>query len=189
MTNRGYIVGGFASHKIYYLPLKYILATRGFDVDLMHPGPGGFNIWPLKMFEDNANGTIPQKEPVFLIGHSLGGIQAVWAAYTHSNVERVITIGSPLYGSPWQTYEDGIRTLLAVPKSEFDRFQNEIVPAVSSKIVTISCPYDIMAPVERCQVKGAKNYIVKTREEFVTTSHLVIPYLQESLNIIEKELT
>lgn len=189
MTNRGYIVGGFASHKVYYLPLKYILDSRGFDVELLHPGPGGLNIWSLKTFEEEARKGLPKDKPIFLVGHSLGGIQAVWTAYLYPNVERVITIGSPVHGSPWQMYEDGIRTLLDVPKCEFDRFKNEIVPAVSSKIVTISCPYDIMAPVERCQVEGAKNYIVKTREEFVTTSHLVIPYLQESLKIIEKELS
>jgi hypothetical protein len=45
-----------------------------------------------------------------------------------------------------------------------------------------------MAPVEKCVVLGAKNYVVDVQETFVPTSHLLIPYLSSSLNIIQREL-
>lgn len=187
---RGYIIGGFASLKQFYIPLRYLLNKRGLDTELMHPGPLGLNIWPLAVFEQNALATLSKsKEKFYVIGHSLGGIQAVRLAELYpKRVEKIFAIGSPLLGSPWQVYEDGIRSLLDVPKEEFDRFRNEAVPRFADRIVTIASPRDIMAPIDKCSVPGAKNFVVDTGEEFLSTSHLVIPYLTTSIKIIVSEL-
>jgi len=189
MLHRGYLIGGFASWKYYYLPLTYLLEKQGLIVNLLNPGPFGVNIWPLATFEKEARKVLERESEVFLIGHSLGGIQAVWAASLFpEKVKKIFAIGSPLYGSPWPVYEDGIRTLLDVSPERFDHFRNTIVPSFASRLVTISCPHDIMAPVDKCSVPGAANYIVKTGDDFVATSHLIIPYLSASLSIIQKEL-
>lgn len=187
---RGYIIGGFASLKQFYIPLRYLLNKRGLNTELMHPGPLGLNIWPLAVFEQNALATLSKsKEKFYVIGHSLGGIQAVRLAELYpKRVEKIFAIGSPLLGSPWQVYEDGIRSLLDVPKEEFDRFRNEAVPRFADRIVTIASPRDIMAPIDKCSVPGAKNFVVDTGEEFLSTSHLVIPYLTTSIKIIVSEL-
>jgi pimeloyl-ACP methyl ester carboxylesterase len=186
----GYIIGGFASLKWYYAPFMYLLKKRGLTVELLNPGPLGLNIWPLSVYEAEVKKAFAHIDaPIFLIGHSLGGIQAVWAAAMFPQlVKKIFAIGAPLYGSPWPIYEDGIRTLLDVTPEVYDKFRYEIIPQFASRLITISCPHDVMAPVEKCVVPGAKNYVVDVQETFVPTSHLLIPYLSSSLNIIQREL-
>lgn len=188
---KGYIIGGFASLKHFYIPLRHLLYKHGLNTELLHPGPLGLNIWPLATFEQNAQSTLSKSRGKFyVIGHSLGGIQAVRLAELYpKRVEKIFAIGSPLLGSPWQVYEDGIRSLLDVPKDEFDRFRNEVIPRFSERLVTIASPRDIMAPIDKCSVPGAKNFVVDTGEEFLSTSHLVIPYLTASIKIIVDELS
>lgn len=85
MCREGFIVGGFASAKWYYKPLQWWLTDEGFSVDFIHPAPRfdllGLNVWPLEVFLSNAVPAI-EKMPgeVFLVGHSLGGIQSILLA-------------------------------------------------------------------------------------------------------------
>lgn len=185
---RVFVIGGFGTFKQYYIPLRYLLSSKGITLELLHPGPLGLNIWPLRMFEKSTYPLISSlKEPVTIIGHSLGGIQAVRLAELYPDkIKKIIAIASPIHGSPWPVYENGIRTLLDVPTEEFDRFREQVVPSVAQKLVTISTPHDMMAPIDKCTVEGAKNYVIDTGEDFQSTAHVVIPFLV--VDVIEKEL-
>ena len=183
------IAGGFASIKWYYLPLKWQLEKAGFTTALFHPGPGGFNVWPLDVFLRNAVSVLDQvREDVYLVGHSLGGIQCVYLADLYPDkVRRVFTIGTPVWGTPQKMYEDSIRTLLNASEETWTRFQNEIVPRQASKMVTVSCENDILAPRPVCAVEGASNYVVVADEDGVSASHLLLPYLDATIKIITEE--
>src|SRR5882724_13456403 len=182
MLSHGYIIGGFASLKIYYWPLQYLLKKHGLDVELIHPGPLGLNIWPLSSFEAEISRILDTLDhPIFLIGHSLGGIQAVWSAHSHPDkIQKVFAIASPLHGSPWAVYEEGIRTLLNVSLERYNEFKHIMLPSVAPKLITISSMSDVLAPIGQCAVKDAKNYSIEVGDEFIATCHLIMPYLSAS---------
>jgi hypothetical protein len=200
MCREGFIVGGFASVKWYYKPLQWWLEREGFRVQFIHPGPRldllGLNVWPLEVFLSNAIpavNTLP--EDCFLVGHSLGGIQSILLADLFpEKIRKIFAIGSPVWGCGLQMYEDAIRTLLNVPPAEFERFQKEVVPRNASKIVTVSCEDDLLAPREKCVIDGAKNYVVENsavdpygRMKGLSSSHLLLPYLAATIKIISEE--
>lgn len=186
---RALITGGFATVKWYYLPLKRALMQAGFDAELIHPGPLSLNIWPLEMYLSNAFRLIQSiDDDLILIGHSLGGIQSILLADMFPDrIKRVFAIGAPVWGCPVKMYEDAIRTLINVPEIEFDRFQQEIVPRVADRLVTISCENDTLAPTPCCLVETAKNYCVQADSAGVSASHLLLPYLPVTVSIIAQE--
>jgi pimeloyl-ACP methyl ester carboxylesterase len=193
MCREGLIVGGFASVKWYYKPLQWGLQKEGFDVEFIHPAPRfdvfGINVWPLEVFLANA---IPAVNAIpgdlFLVGHSLGGIQSILLADLFPDkIRKVFAIGTPVWGCPLQMYEDAIRTMLNVPQGELERFRQEIVPRNAKKIVTVSCEDDILAPRPKCAIEGATNYVVTADETGRSSSHLLLPYLAATIRIISEE--
>lgn len=188
MCRVGFVAGGFASVKQYYYPLKWYLEKEGFEISFLHPGPLGLNVWPLEVFLANARPVI-EKAPdsIFLIGHSLGGIQSIYLADMYPKIKKVFAVGSPVWGCPMKMYEDSIRTMLAVPETEFRRFQEEIVPRNASRVVTVSCENDMLAPKTKCVIEGASNYVVEADEEGLSSSHLLLPYLSSTIKIIADE--
>jgi hypothetical protein len=194
MCREGFVVGGFASVKFYYKPLQWWLAQEGFSVDFIHPSPRfdllGLNVWPLEIFLHNAVPAVKKKTgDLFLVGHSLGGIQSILLADLFPDkIKKVFAIGSPVWGCGLQMYEDAIRTLLNVPADEWRRFQEEVVPRNAHKIVTVSCEDDILAPRPKCVIEGAKNYVVDAEgPQGLSSSHLLLPYLAATIKIISEE--
>jgi pimeloyl-ACP methyl ester carboxylesterase len=193
MCREGLIAGGFASVKWYYKPLQWWLEREGFHVDFIHPSPRydilGLNVWPLEIFLSNAIPAVNAiKDDVFLVGHSLGGIQSILLADLFPDkVRKVFAIGSPVWGCALQMYEDAIRTLLNVPQPEWERFQKEVVPRNAHKIVTVSCEDDMLAPRSKCAIDGAANYVVTADEQGLSSSHLLLPYLAATIKIISEE--
>lgn len=193
MCREGFIVGGFASVKWYYKPLQWWLAQEGFSVDFIHPSPRfdilGLNVWPLEIFLTNAVRAIENtRDDLFLVGHSLGGIQSILLADLYPDrIRKVFAIGTPVWGCPLLMYEDAIRTLLNVPPVEWERFQKEVVPRNAKKIVTVSCEDDMLAPRPKCVIEGASNYVVTSDEQGLSSSHLLLPYLSATIKIISEE--
>lgn len=177
---RGMVIGGFALQRWYYAPLQRILRAEGLDVSVLNPGPLGLNVWSLETFLSYA---VPQLEGVdYLIGHSLGGIQSILLADLFpEQVQRVFTMGSPVWGTPIKLYEQAIMRLLGVTPELFAAFQEIIVPRVASKLVVLSSKEDIIAPETSCVVNTARNYTVDG-------DHLLIPYRRETRSIIRAEL-
>jgi hypothetical protein len=193
MCKEGLIVGGFASVKWYYLPLKTWLEREGFRLQFIHPAPRfdllGINVWPIEVFLSNASVAVNNAtDDLFLVGHSLGGIQSILLADLFPDkIKKVFAIGTPVWGCPLKLYEEAIRTLLNVPSNEFERFQKEVVPRNASKIVTVSCEDDNLAPREKCVIDGATNYVVTADEQGLSSSHLLLPYLAATIKIISEE--
>jgi hypothetical protein len=199
MCKEGLIVGGFASVKWYYLPLKTWLEREGFRLQFIHPAPRfdllGINVWPIEVFLSNASVAVNNAtDDLFLVGHSLGGIQSILLADLFPDkIKKVFAIGTPVWGCPLKLYEEAIRTLLNVPSNEFERFQKEVVPRNASKIVTVSCEDDNLAPREKCVIDGATNYVVENSADpygsikGLSSSHLLLPYLAATIKIISEE--
>lgn len=186
MRCEGFIIGGFASVKWYYKPLQWWLKREQLEFDLIHPGPFGLNVWPLDTFLSYACSAIERTQgDLLLVGHSLGGIQSIYLADLYPDrIRKVFAVGTPVWGCPQKVYEDSIRTLLNQPIKEWERFQQEIVPRQASKLVTISCENDLLAPRSVCVVAGATNYVVTADNEGLSSSHLLLPYLNATLRII-----
>ena len=190
MCREGFLIGGFASITFYYKPLQWWLAREGFSVEFIRPGPLTLNVWPLDRFFEIARPVLEKApDPVFIIGHSLGGIQAIMLADMFPKVKKVFTVGTPVWGCSVKMYEDAIRALLIVPDELWDRFHNEIIPRQANKIVTISCKDDLLAPQEKCVIEGAlANYVLQTDEVGASSSHLLLPYLTSTVKIITDEI-
>jgi pimeloyl-ACP methyl ester carboxylesterase len=193
MCREGFIVGGFASMKWYYKPLQWWLQKEGFHVDFIHPAPRfdllGLNVWPLEIFLANAIPAVNSiSDDLFLVGHSLGGIQSILLADLFPDkIKKVFAIGTPVWGCPLKLYEEAICSLLNVPPEEFKRFQQEVVPRNAKKIVTVSCEDDMLAPRQKCVIEGASNYVVTADDEGISSSHLLLPYLTATIKIISEE--
>lgn len=189
MCHQGLITGGFATLSYYYLPLRWYLRQAGFEADFIHPGPLALNIWPLETYLRNAVDALSAIDgDCFLVGHSLGGIQSVLLADLFpEKVKKVFTVGSPVHGCPVKLYESAILTLINVSQAEFEMFQQEVIPRVANRIVTISCENDTLAPSEVCAIEGAANYKVEADDAGISASHLLIPYLPATVQIISEE--
>lgn len=189
MCRRGLIIGGFATSKYYYKPLQWRLQQAGLDVSLAHPGPFALNIWPLEIFLANTMATLESiDEDVFLIGHSLGGLQALYLADRFpEKVKRVYTIGTPIWGCGVPIYEEVIRTLVNVPENEILRFREDLIPRVASRVVTISCDTDNLAPSPLCVIPGAQNFHLKIEDISHSMAHLLLPYVSATLGIIRED--
>lgn len=178
---RGMIIGGFASQRWYYTPLRHLLRRDGLDVSVLDPGPLGLNVWSLETFLSYA---VPQLVGVdYLIGHSLGGIQSILLADLFPDqIQRVFAVGSPVWGTPIKLYEQAIMRLLGATPEVFRLFQEEMVPRVAHKLVVLSSKEDTVAPETACVVNAARNYSVDG-------DHLLIPYRHATRSIIRAELT
>ena len=105
-----------------------------------------------------------------IVGHSLGGINAVFYAASHANVAHLILIGVPVLGSAWlklaryleHTIEHYVPILhdLAPGSSllaEFDHALMQVAPTVTC----IEAVFDIfVVPAGACHVPGAHDYLI-----------------------------
>jgi esterase/lipase len=174
-----FIVGGFATFGVYYAPLRRCLAERGIDATILSPGPLGLNVWSLAVFDRYTRPIVEAARESILIGHSLGGLQALWLADQMQSVRRVVAIGSPVHGSPWIGYEAGVKSLLGVNDAIMADFRNRVVPRAAKRLVTISSAMDDIAPPDSCIVDGADNLVV------VDLDHILLPFVEPVLSMIE----
>lgn len=180
-SRRVVIIGGFATLTAFYLPLRRQLSHLCRPI-ILSPGPLSLNIWPLEVFKQYAEPMIEKGGPVTVIGHSLGGLQAIWLAAHHTQVKRVVTIGSPVFGLAWPKYELGIRALLGVDSDFIERFRSDIVPRVAHKLATIASDADDIAPPEACHVPTARNHTVCGKD------HILLPYYPDVVSLVSQEL-
>jgi pimeloyl-ACP methyl ester carboxylesterase len=189
---KAYIIGGFGSTIFYYLPLKKRLERLGVSCNIISPGHFGLNIWSLRQFEERAAKILLESPgKISLIGHSLGGIQAMWLAFNYPDkIDKIFAISSPVQGSPLKMYEGVILRILDVPKDLWTAFQQTGLQVISSKIVTLSSSKDLIAPTESCMIKGAKNYQININVSCLTPSpHILIPFLPLTAKCIVSEIS
>jgi pimeloyl-ACP methyl ester carboxylesterase len=182
MVGGGVVIGGFATFGQYYIPFRRRLAQRGVAVSIMSPGPLGLNIWPISVFQRYAEKILADPSVTVFIGHSLGGLQAIWLADQMPNVRRVIAIASPVHGFPWPSYETSVRALLGASDDFMAKFREETVPRVAPRLTTIASPADDIAPPTLCTVDGAENHL------FDGLDHILMPFAEPVLSLITHEV-
>lgn len=187
------VYGGFSATKYFYAPFRKRLQNAlSTSVDLAHPAPWwdlfGFNAWPAQYtiadFEQRVAAFPPQS--VTLIGHSLGGYQALVSAFRHTElIDKIYLLACPIWGSPHaeRGYEYAIRQVMHVS----DKFVEQIrqfSTRIARRIVTIYYRADMLAPEICCYIPGARNYCIGE-----TGSHLLFVYARPVISIIQKHVS
>lgn len=119
---------------------------------------------------------------IVFVGSSLGGIVALNYVRKNGwkNVDKVITIASPLHGT-WVAllgyFSRSARQML--PNSTFMRRFNVDTIKNKSKIFTLSARFDEVVGKSSSRIDGAKNANLKT------SGHQLIQVSKETLNTIE----
>lgn len=182
------VLGGFLSPPMYYTPLGRVLARRGYAVHFDE----GLNAKPIKA---HVNELCERLEgiaasyggPVQIVGHSLGGLQAMAVLLERPDlVGRVVAVASPVMGgTPWRPLQRLVERVLRVRPGEA-RLLECRVGAYGERITTISWAHDVVAPPESCAVPGATNVIVRTlaRAERTLASHAGVIFMRGVLRVV-----
>jgi pimeloyl-ACP methyl ester carboxylesterase len=182
------VLGGFLSHPLYYAPLGRILGRRGHDVyfdDAFNAQPLGPHVAKLA---ERVDAIVDRAgAPLRIVGHSLGGIQAMavladrpWA------VAQVIAVASPVAGGArWQPLQRFAERVLRVRTRDARALLQRLAPLVE-RITTISSPQDPIAPPAACTVAGATNVVLSTlpRPDRTLASHGGVIFMRTAVRII-----
>lgn len=182
-----YIHGLNSSHRSF----KFISTLMGRDDDVFVDYDSR---QPLEASVQQVLKQIPKKQPVVLVGHSLGGVIAlVIAARKLVNVERVITISSPLGGSRFATWArwvaSGIpllgditphsRHILEIKTAMIDVPVFSII-STGGSLPTSTEPNDSVVSVSsQTAFKGAKKFEVKA-------NHFEVLMHERTVEILKK---
>lgn len=192
---RGIIIGGYASIRWFYYPLKSWLMEQGVDCEILPHGFFGWNVGDMGRFLGEASEIVlAQTEPIFLIGHSLGGLQSMWlASHFPKNIQHVFAIASPICGLENSTQQENFLHALNVTNEQFVALRDVHVPHIKNRITTVSSEKDIVCPANQCYIEGADNNVVEMTERErrlfpALSTHLVLPYLNATKQCILKRL-
>ena len=156
------VLGGFLSHPAYYAPIGRTLGRRGYVVHFDE----AFNARPLLAHVAELRERVDRivqasGAPLRVVGHSLGGIQAmVLLMEMPETIGQVIAVASPVVGgTPWRPLQRLVERVLQVRAEETEMLRRRLVP-YAHRIVTISSPHDLVAPPATCAVEGAANLVL-----------------------------
>lgn len=175
------VLGGFLSHPYYYAPFGRVLGQQGYAVHY----DDVFNAQPFKphvtALASRVNGLAAAAgEPVRVVGHSLGGLQAAALLLECPGaVAQVITIASPIVGgTPWRPLQRLAERVLGVHADETATLRAGIAP-YADRVTTISSPHDLVAPPPVCTVPGATNVVLSTvpRRDETLASHIGVVFM------------
>lgn len=182
------ILGGFLSHPYYYAPFGRVLGQQGYAVHY----DDVFNAQPFKphvtALAARVNGLAAAAgEPVRVVGHSLGGLQAAALLLECPDaVAQVITIASPIVGgTPWRPLQRLAERVLDVHGDETATLRTGISP-YADRVTTISSPHDLVAPPSVCTVPGATNVVLSTvpRRDETLASHIGVVFMTTVARIV-----
>ena len=150
----------------------------------------GFNLGPsLELFETLSRRVLDVRErygePVVLVGWSLGGVYAREIAKRHPDaVAKVITMGSPFSGSPYDNNAWRIYHLVTGHSVEEPPIEADIPVKPPVETVALWSPRDgIVAPRASCGRPGERDRAVSIR-----CSHVGFPNSPECLRAVLREL-
>lgn len=186
------IIPGFSATPEFYSPLAGFLREKGFNASVVNMGDEIIqaNIFSLldavEILKKNINSAF-EKYNIYpiLIGHSLGGLQALLMLRYFPKTPQVIATGSPLMGSDLKFLENFIRHVLKVPPN-IESYFNILLPHLpdfANHIVTISSWSDKVAPPDRCRLSLAYNVVIRQSDE-ILNCHIGLPFLQRTKEII-----
>lgn len=182
------VLGGFLSHPAYYAPLGRMIARRGHAVHF----DGAVNVQALRphlaaLGEQVAELADRAGASVRLVGHSLGGLQAMaLLAERPDVVGDVVAVASPVAGgTPWRPLQRLAERVLGVGAADATTLREALAPHVG-RITTVSVPGDLVAPPERCALSGARNVVLSTlpRPDRVLETHTGVIFMRSVLHVI-----
>lgn len=187
------IVPGFLASAKFYAPLVDFLKNRGICAMVAEIGDPmfGFNCLSadksLALLRNFIQRRVRAEEKCVLIGHSLGGLQALAVLPEFPGIGRVITLGSPFNGgTPWKFLQRMVTFFLGISAEGYEKAVPRMlghVPSFAHKITAIASSRDQIAPPERCRIEGAENIVFTERdeegcgeEERLLNSHMGLPF-------------
>ncbi|MCC6764180.1 MAG: hypothetical protein IT293_05905 [Deltaproteobacteria bacterium] len=182
------VLGGFLSHPYYYAPFGRLLGQQGF---LVHYDEV-FNAAPFKphvraLGERAARIAEDAGKPIRIVGHSLGGLQAIALLVQRPDaIEQVITVASPIVGgTPWRPLQRLAERVLDVHASETEVLREDLGP-YARRVTTISSPQDLVAPPPACTIDGATNVVLSTlpRRDESLASHIGVIFMETVVQIV-----
>lgn len=182
------VLGGFLSHPYYYAPFGRILGQHGYAVhydDVFNAQPFKTHVVALgervRRLADDAGA------PVRVVGHSLGGLQAVALLLECPDaISHVIAVASPIVGgTPWRPLQRLAERVLGVHGNDTDMLRAGLEPYVG-RVTTISSPHDLVAPPTVCTIAGATNVVLSTvpRRDQSLASHIGVIFMQTVVQIV-----
>lgn len=162
------ILPGFFAPRLAYLHLAVWLESLGLRVKIADFG--SFNRPRLSrqvvLLRNEVDSFLSKIGAIdIVIGHSLGGLEAVSILGDHPKVKKVFAINSPFsQGNPWRIVEIGAQLFIGVPALMQRELLRQLIQQAGSeahKIVTISTIYDRLVSPCQAAFPGAKNVIVE----------------------------
>ncbi len=182
------VLGGFLSHPYYYAPLGRVLSQRGYVVHYDEV----FNAQPFRTHVTVLGERVRRLadasgEPIRVVGHSLGGLQAAALLLEcPESVGQVVMVASPILGgTPWRPLQRLAERVLEVHASETEMLRNLLRP-YRGRVTTVSSPQDLVAPPAVCTIDGATNVVLSTipRRDEALASHIGVIFMQTVVRII-----
>lgn len=182
------ILGGFLSHPYYYAPFGRILGQQGYAVHYDEV----FNAQPFKAHVIALSERVQRLadaagKPIRVVGHSLGGLQAVALLLEcPDSVAQVITVASPIVGgTPWRPLQRLAERVLDVRGADTELLRAGLQP-YAGRVTTISSPRDLVAPPAHCTIDGASNVVLTTvpRRDETLASHIGVIFMQTVVHIV-----
>jgi pimeloyl-ACP methyl ester carboxylesterase len=150
----------------------------------------GFNLGPsLELFDTLSRRVLDVHErygkPVVLVGWSLGGVYARELAKRHPDaVAKVITMGSPFSGSPYDNNAWRIYHLVTGQSVEEPPIEADLTVKPPVETVALWSPRDgIVSPRASCGRRGERDRAISVR-----CSHVGFPNSPECLQAVLREL-
>jgi pimeloyl-ACP methyl ester carboxylesterase len=186
-SERVLILGGFGSVPRAYTDLACYLRLLGFRTEVANFG--WLNVSSLQrqteLLMKNVLEFLQKHGRIdYIIGHSLGGIEAAALLPLFPDLKHIFTLGSPFNdGTPWRIVEFGARISIA-PLPMTRNLLKQIVDAAkpfADKITTVGSVYDLIVPPSHAAFPMAKNVIIGeeiARRDVPYSSHCGLPNSQ-----------
>ncbi len=162
-----FFLGGFlAPEAPYYGVCAHLARSMRGKIRIHIPRIGtsrlNINCLPFNEARERLEEEYQRYHPKLVGGHSLGGIYAADLAARHPELQ-VITLGSPIWGTPWTPLAELVRGFTGIDQDDLPLDLlglRESMSEFGTRITTIANTWDPIAPPERCKVEGATNIVI-----------------------------
>lgn len=186
------VVGGFMSHPYYYAPFARMLRRAGHHVYLDELVNCRRFVPHVERLCEHVDAICAAAgKPVRIIGHSLGGLQALAVlAQRPEAVGQVVAVASPILGgTPWRPLQQLAERVLGVRARDSRVLRRQIEP-YANRVTTISSPRDLIAPPRVCAIAGAGNVVLSTitSADRTLASHTGVIFMPTAVRVILRSL-
>jgi pimeloyl-ACP methyl ester carboxylesterase len=162
------VLPGFGAPRFVYNDLVDELREHNIHAEVAHYTPFDLFRRSLSNLERNVDRFLESFGRLdFIIGHSLGGNEAVLALSYCEQIERVVAVASPFRGISHWRFLGYAEKYLIVPEPLERRHVRKtlkISEKHGDKIITVASPYDKVSPPEEAALPGANNILLSDEE-------------------------